>query len=466
LRKRAIAAALMVIGASLIWTTAALAGPTPLTVRIEGKEKTLFEGPILTEGHEIQSLSDTQTRPCDATNNHAHPEAMPTPTAAAVDAMELSGQAWDGNWFDGYDDYYLTQFGNDHEDLNAGQYWGVLANGVFTPVGGCQWGDRAGDEVLWAYDAFSGRRFLWLAASGDPTVAPRTPLPTAYVEVGQPLGLLVESYEGGGSPAERAAGITVAPVTTDPVDGDQTVDVGDAEAVVTNGEGGAEITFSTPGWHRIKAQKEAGFIRSNRIDVCVEPEGGGGCGPMPADAALRTPQRYLPPEPEGGGEEPPKGGEEPPKGGGETPKGGGETPKGGGETGGGEKEPAGGKDDPTPVAEAPKSDPPAASPAPAMPLSNAFSLSRAVGDTKSGTSTLAVTVPGAGHLSLAGKKVVGTAVDTVAAGTVELTIRPTKSQRRTLHRRGKLRVGLKVSFTPTGGTTSTAWRSVVLTSKG
>jgi hypothetical protein len=51
LRKRAIAAALMVIGASPIWTTAALAGPTD-------------------------------------------------------------------------------------EDLGAGQYWGVLANGVFTPAGG------------------------------------------------------------------------------------------------------------------------------------------------------------------------------------------------------------------------------------------------------------------------------------------------------------------------------------------
>jgi hypothetical protein len=447
LRKRAIAAALLIIGASLIWTTAALAGPTELTVRVEGKEKTLFEGPILTEGHDLQAASDSQTRRCDATNNNAHPEAMATPTAAAADAMEMTGQAWDGSWFDGYDDYYLTQFGPDHEDLGAGQYWGILVNGVFTPVGGCQYGDRAGDEVLWAYDAFSGRRFLWLAAAGDNTAAPRTPLPTAYVEVGQPLSLLVESYEGGGSPTERAAGITVAPVETDPVNGDQTVEVADPSAVLTDGEGAAEITFATTGWHRIKAQKEAGFIRSNRLDVCVEPEGGGGCGPAPADAQLRTPS-YLEKEPETGGEE-------------EGPKGGGET-GGGKESGGGDKDPAGGTDDTSkpPADDATK--PAATSTAPATPPSNAIVLSRAAADPKRGTSTLSVTVPGPGHLALGGKKVASSSVDTAGPGTVALTIRPKASQRRALRRHGKLRVGLKVTFIPTGGSPATAWRSVLL----
>lgn len=453
MRKREIAAALIVIGASLFWTTAALAAPTELTVRVEGKEKTLFEGPILTEGHQIRAASDSQVRPCDATNNHAHPEAMPTPTAAAADAMELTGQAWDGNWFNGYDDYYLTQFGTDHEDLGAGQYWGVLVNGVFTPVGGCQYGDRAGDEVLWAYDAFSGRKFLWLAAAGDPTVAPRTPLPTAYVEVDQPLSLLVESYEGGGSPPERAEGITVAPVQTEAGTGDQTVEVDDPSAVVTDSQGSAEVTFDTPGWHRIKAQKEAGFIRSNRLDVCVEPAGGGGCGPLPADAALRTPPRYL--DEPGGGQEPGGGNEE--------PGGGKEEPEGGGKAGGDGK----GGGDTTPTSPGPKapSAPPAASGGAATPPTYAITLSRAVADPKRGTSKLSVTVPGAGHLALTGTKVIATSVDTDAAGTVDLTIRPNAKQRRALHRRGKLRVGVKISFTPTGGTTASSWRSVLLRAK-
>jgi hypothetical protein len=71
---------------------------------------------------------------------------------------------------------------------------------------------------------------------------------------------------------------------------------------------------------------------------------------------------------------------------------------------------------------------------------------------------MTITVPGSGHLALTGLKVASTSVDTVAAGAIELTIRPAKKQRRALHRRGKLRVGLKLSFTPTAST----WRSILL----
>ncbi|OJU82998.1 MAG: hypothetical protein BGO11_15610 [Solirubrobacterales bacterium 70-9] len=425
MRKRAIAAALMVIGASLIWmTTAASAALTQINVRVEGKEKTLFEGPILTEGHRVQALSDTEPHPCDGTNNGAHAEAMPTPTASAADAMELSGQVWDAVWYEGFDDYYLNQFGPDHEDNSTGQWWGVLANGAFTPVGGCQYGDRPGDEVLWVYDAFSGRRFLWMAAQGDPTPAPKSPLPTAYVEVGQPLTVLVESHEGGGDTPTRAEGITVAPVTTEAGTGDQKVEVNDPEAVVTNSEGAAEITFSTPGWHRIKAQEEAGYIRSNRIDVCVEPVGGGGCGPRPADSVLRTPPRYVEKE-----EEKPA----PP------------TPEGGGRTGDDTKSTTG------------ESQKPAATP----PV-NVVATSRAAVDPKSGTALLSIAVPGAGQVTMAGKKTITQSVSVAGPSTVALTVKPNAKERRGLRKRGWLRVGVKIAYTPTGGTTAYTWRSVQL----
>jgi hypothetical protein len=294
LRKRAIAAALMVIGASLIWTTAALAAPTQVTVRIEGREQTLFEGPIMTEGHDIQASSDTEARQCDGTNNNAHKEPGATATAAAVDAMSLVGQTFDGEWYDGYDDYFITRFGPDLGNYTNNAYWGVLSNGVFTPVGGCQYDERAGDEVLWQWDAFNaaGKRFLWLASGFDSTVAPATPLPTAYVEVGEPLPLLIESYDGNGSTPTRAENITIAPVETEPVTGFQAVEVNSPEAVVSNSEGGAEITFTTPGWHRIKAQEEAHYYRSNSLNVCVEPAGGGGCGPVPADVQVRSLPQY------------------------------------------------------------------------------------------------------------------------------------------------------------------------------
>jgi hypothetical protein len=417
LRTRAIAAASVLFGASLllmILTTGALAAPTEVTVRIEGKEKTLFEGPILTEGHAVQAASDTEPRTCDGTNNGAHPDPVPTPTAASVDAMEMVGQDFDAGWFPGFDDYFLERWGPDEEDLNAGQFWGILVNGVLTPVGGCQYGDRPGDEVLWVYDAFSGRRLLWLAAASDPTAAPLAPRATAHVEVGQPLALAVDGYIGGeGASAEvlPAEGVTVAPVQTDPGNGVQTVETGSPEAVRTEADGSAAITFQTPGWHRIKAQAEAGFIRSNRLDVCVEPEGGGGCGPAPADSVLRVPTRYRSVVEE----------ERPAPGGGEAP----------------------------------------ASAAKAAP-SNTLTFSGASVDLRTGTATLRVDLSGGGTLALGGTQVVGASTSTTTAGTVALKVRPTAKARKALRRKGRLRVRVTVAFTPSGGTTSHWERGVTL----
>ena len=389
------------------------AAPTQVNVRIEGKEKTLFEGPIMTEGHDIRASSDTESRHCDGTNLGAHREAVPTPTAASVDAMEAIGQTFDGEWYEGFDDYFITSWGPDPQDPGTGAYWGVLVNGIFTSVGGCQFGLRAGDESLWQYDAFSGKKFLWLAAATDPTPAPRAPQPSAYVEVGQPLALLVESYEGSGGEPHRAEGVTVAPVKTEAGTGFQTVETSDPTAVTTDVNGAAEVTFSTPGWHRLKAQEEVGYFRSNRLDVCVEPIGGGGCGPLPADAALRVPDRYKPPV--------------------QQPV----TPPA--------SEPI------TPSMSEPKS-----------PPSNVVSFGSTLVDAQKGLARLNVGVPGAGALALSGANVIGQSLATGGAGVVLLTIKPTAKVRKELREKGKVRVAVQIGFTPTGGTGGSTQRSVIL----
>jgi hypothetical protein len=411
LRKRAIAAALVVLGASLFISTGAQAAPTELTVRIEGKEKTLFEGPILTDGHAVQASSDTEPRICDGTNNNAHPSPGPTPTASSVDAMELVGLSFGAKWFAGFDDYFIERWGPDDEDLGAGQFWGILVNGVLTPVGGCQWADQAGDEVLWVYDAFSGRRLLWLAAASDPAVAPAKQSPTAHVVVGEPLALEVEGYigsEGASVEVKPAEGVTVGPVTTNPGTGIQGVDTGAPSAVTTAADGSASVTFAVPGWHRIKAQKEAGFIRSNRLDVCVEAIVGGGCGPLPEDAALRVPSRYRPPVDPGGG-------------------------------------PA------RPAAEAPKPPPP-----------NALTLRGAAVDAGKGVAGLKVVVPGPGTLVVSGAQVLRRSLDARAAGTVTVPIKPKAKARRALRKKGRLRTTVTVAFTPVGGETATVQRALTL----
>jgi hypothetical protein len=114
-------------------------------VRTEGKTATLFEGPILTRGHEIQATSDSIPRQCDSTNNGAHAEPGPTPTASTVDGMSLTGRTFDALWYDGFGDYFVQQFGPDRENGAASAYWGILVNGVYTSVGGCQYQMNSGD---------------------------------------------------------------------------------------------------------------------------------------------------------------------------------------------------------------------------------------------------------------------------------------------------------------------------------
>lgn len=429
LRKRAIAATLAVLGVALIGSTGAEAALTELTVRIEGAQKTLFEGPIKTEGHQIQATSDTEPRPCDATNNGAHPEPGPTPTAASVDAMELIGQGFDGNWYPGFDDYFLQQWGPDREDANTFAYWGILVNGAFTPVGGCQYLASAGDQVLWAYDAFNGREMLWLAAAGDlgfPAAA------TATVEIGEPLDLVVEA---GDQPSPTpAAGIAVAPVATAAGTAYQTVETGSANAVTTDVDGEASIVFSTSGWHRIKAQDEAGFIRSNRLDVCVEPVLGGGCGPLPADAAVRVPPRYAQPEPEPEPEGPGK--EEPPAGGGKV-----DPPSGGGRV-----------------------DPPAGglAPAPVVGPANAIGMRRLTLNPSKGTATLKVALPGAGKLVASGAKIVTRRLSAGTARVVTVPVKPTRRGRAELRDKGRLSVSVRLAFTPRGGKAGIKARALTL----
>ncbi len=264
-----------------------------VSVRVEGASRTLFEGPLSTDGHAVQATSDVRAHRCDGRNAGAHAVAGPTPTAAAADAMALSGTTLDGQWFTGYDDYFVSRLGPDAQTPSAS--WGILVDGAFTGVGGCQVRLLGGDELLWAYDAFSSRPFLQLVAAGAPVVAPDASL---LVHVTQSSG----GSEGGGAPTPvPAAGVSVAPVTT-AANGVETTHPSDPATVVTAADGTATLTFHATGWQRVKATAP-GFVRSNRLDVCVPAGPTTDCGPPPADAQLRiapAPPLDPGPEPEAG----------------------------------------------------------------------------------------------------------------------------------------------------------------------
>ncbi len=287
----------MTVMVSLLVASSASSAPaTPATVyvRIEGKTQTLFEGPLRSEGHSVQASSDAQQRPCDGTNGGAHAAPVPTPTAAAVDAMSIVGQTFDGEWSAGFDDYFITRWGPDKQSAAKQEYWGLLVDQAFTAKGGCQIGLAAGDQVLWAYDAFSGRPFLTLAAASDGT---NPPLPTAMATLGQPFTVEVSDYtssEGTHHEIGAVEGAAVSPVST-AANGVQTAETASSATVTTDAAGEATIVFTTPGWHRLKATAAA-TSRSDRLDVCVPAQGATDCGPVPADDQVRSIEVARPPQ--------------------------------------------------------------------------------------------------------------------------------------------------------------------------
>lgn len=281
------AAFALTIVAALASPAGAIATTATVQVRIEGYERTLFEGPVRGDGRIIRATSDDEGRLCDGTNNYSGLPSGPTPTSISADAMELIGETFDGDWYPGYDDYFITRFGPDSQAPGTYAYWGVLVDDSFTPVGGCQLSLSAGRQVLWLADAFNARPFLRLRPTGPTSW---TTGQTITLAAGQALPLTVERYSGAIDGADQelqpAAGITVAPVATSTPQLFQQVLTSDPSAVTTSANGTTSISFSTPGWKRIKAEA-ARFVRSNRLDICVPAAGQSDCGPLPDDVALR-----------------------------------------------------------------------------------------------------------------------------------------------------------------------------------
>ncbi|HSS04922.1 MAG TPA: DUF4430 domain-containing protein [Solirubrobacterales bacterium] len=291
----------------------AQAAPAEVNVRIEGRTETLFEGPILTEGHNVRASSDTKApaagRRCNGLNNGQNPTPGPTPTAASVDAMSIVGEDFDGLWYpEPFEDYFIKRWGPDTQNEGNGEFWGLLVNNVFTDVGGCQYELDAGDEVLWVYDAFKGKPLLALFPA-DYTGGAR-PL-TAVAELNHPFDVEVDAYEDDdestppASPQRTGAnpfeGAEVAQVETN-AKGFEKVNVDDPDTVVTGADGQASVTFDEPGWYRLKATRigsggKEDVIRSNRLDVCVPESLATDCPPL-AEDQVRTPPPIEAEEPE------------------------------------------------------------------------------------------------------------------------------------------------------------------------
>jgi hypothetical protein len=107
-------------------------------------------------------------------------------------------------------------------------------------VGGCQQRVRQGDEVVWAFDAFSKVHALRLTG-----------------------------------PDSAKTGQRVAVKVTDSANGSPIVGASVA-GTVTGGDGSATFSIPTPGVYILKAER-ADSVRSNRLVMCVDPPGADPC---------------------------------------------------------------------------------------------------------------------------------------------------------------------------------------------
>ena len=231
LRRTALPAALVLL--SLFTAPAAQALPVTVNLRVEGPTKTVFDGPVTTDGHAVTTAAGG-THPCDGTNDGAEPEPGPTATAALDDAAKLAGFTIDGPYGNfGIEDFFLERVADQQIDP-SNAYWSLWINHSFSDKGGCQKRVLAGQDVLWAGIPFSVSVPLKLTG-------PDTAL------TGQPLQVQVTDGSNG-APQE---GATVGGAATGP-------------------DGRATLTFPDEGIYRLKADKPD-TIRSNTIVLCVDP---------------------------------------------------------------------------------------------------------------------------------------------------------------------------------------------------
>jgi hypothetical protein len=225
---------------ALTLPAAVSAAPTAVHVRIEGITSTIFDGPVTTDGKNITTPTGG-THTCDGTNGGANPSPGPTPTTALDDANAKGGFGWDGAWFGGFSDFSIDRIGPDSANLTTFQFWGLFINEEYAEVGGCQFRINAGDEVLWAYDAFNRQQGV-LFLTGDGAIRPGG---TANVHV-----------------TKARAGTPVAGATI----GSET----------TAADGSAQLTFAEPGIYRLKAEHPQ-YVRSRALTICVDPPGAEEC---------------------------------------------------------------------------------------------------------------------------------------------------------------------------------------------
>ncbi len=129
------------------------------------KTETLFEGPVSTEPPRRQGdlrHGRNRTAATGSTTATRTPRPGPDPDRRLGRRDGIDRRSLRRPVVPGLRRLLHHPLGPRRAERDAGEYWGLLVNNVFTNVGGCQYQVDGGDEVLWVYDAFKERPLLAL----------------------------------------------------------------------------------------------------------------------------------------------------------------------------------------------------------------------------------------------------------------------------------------------------------------
>jgi hypothetical protein len=137
---------------ALLLALAPVAGAAvTVNLRIEGKDKTQFEGPVTTDVRTVDGHDGTGAHTCDGTNGGAGGAPAPTAGTAVATASDAGSFSWIGQWSSSQQDFLLTDVNGEAPDFSVDQtFWGFYLNGQFASKGMCGTRVSAGDEVLFA----------------------------------------------------------------------------------------------------------------------------------------------------------------------------------------------------------------------------------------------------------------------------------------------------------------------------
>ncbi|MGZ4250354.1 MAG: DUF4430 domain-containing protein [Solirubrobacteraceae bacterium] len=204
----------------------ALGAGSQVTVRVEGKKRTLLETKSIHTHGGFITQGGAPSGSCSATSG-----------AGALDVA--TKHHWVGTWSTSFNDYLIKSILGDTESSSK-FYWGIWINNTYATAGACDLKLHVGDQLLFAVDS---------VAHHEHPLAIKAP---SHAAAGESFDVKVVWFSDKGK-SEPLAGAHLT---------------GAGQGVVTNSRGIAHVVVSKAGTLKLGAS-DSGYIRAAQVRVRV-----------------------------------------------------------------------------------------------------------------------------------------------------------------------------------------------------